>query len=138
MAKLYYIAPVEFSCQESPVAVGTGKDFFQADFAGEILGGANDPCITGCITDAGTGADGTDIQIRNVTQARNYFPTASQFRVADKDTNGRAVLHKGTLSTQPSFRAGDVLALDVPALPGNSDSERLRVTLLCGFWREVS
>lgn len=43
MAKLYYIAPVEFSCQESPVAVGTGKDFFQADFPGEILDKANDP-----------------------------------------------------------------------------------------------
>lgn len=137
MVKLSYIADLEFEDLSNPIAIGDGHFLLTVPYDGEILGDASGPVITGFILAVGSGADGTSVQIRNVTQGRDYFTTEPQFRVADDDGSGRAPLYGGVLCTKPTFRAGDVLALDVDGLPGNADSAQLYVWLTCEFWREV-
>jgi hypothetical protein len=106
-------------------------------FDGELLGSPNGPAMTGFIADAGTGAGtATSFQIRNATQGRDYFTTEPEFQVDDA-VAGRAPLTRGVLGTRPTFRAGDMLALDIDGLPTNSDSGTLTVTQAAGFWRTV-
>jgi hypothetical protein len=137
-AKLYYIAPLVFECQENPITLADDKFRLTVPYDGEILGALSGPAITGHIANAGTGAgSSTDIQISNVTTGRDYFATEPTFEVDDKDASGRALLSGGMLNGRPTFRQNDVLALDVDALPTNSDSAQMTITLLCGFWREV-
>jgi hypothetical protein len=137
-AKLYYIAPLVFECQENPITLGDDKFRVTVPYDGEILGALSGPAISGHIVNAGTGAgSSTDIQISNVTTGRDYFATEPTFEVDDKDASGRALLSGGMLNGRPTFRQNDVLALDVDALPTNSDSAQMTITLLCGFWREV-
>jgi hypothetical protein len=138
MAKLYYIAPVEFECTESPITVGDNKFPARMPFDGEILGNRSQPCITGCIMDAGAGAGtATQIQLRNVTQGRDYFTTEPEFKVNDIIAGTRAPLSGGQLGSNPTCKAGDWLALDVDGLPGGANSALAFVVVLFGFWREV-
>ena len=136
--KHYYVSDLEFECGENPVVVGDNKDQRQAPFDGEILGSASSPRASGVIMNAGTGAGtSTGVQVHNIDQGRDYFTTLPQYRVDDKDANNRAPLVGGVLGTNPSFRQGDWLRLDVDTIPGGSDSAELFFKLTCGFWREV-
>lgn len=138
MAEIYYIQDVAFQCTENPITTGNGKHPREMPFRGEILGSRSGPRITGTIMNAGTGAGtSTDIQIRNITQGRDYFTTLNSFEVDDKDANNRAILTKGVLGPNPSFQAGDQLTPDIDAIPGGSDSAEAFLYLTCGFWREV-
>ena len=38
MAKLYYIAPIEFECSDNPITVGDNKQQRECPHDGEILG----------------------------------------------------------------------------------------------------
>jgi hypothetical protein len=136
--KLYYIADLLFEDPSNPITVGNGKYRVEAPFDGELLGSRNGPRISGCILNAGTGAGTvTRIQIRNATKGHDYFDTGPEFRVDSKDTNNRAVIEGGLLSTKANFKAGDELYLDVDAIPGGSNSAQMQVWLTCGFWRET-
>lgn len=138
MAKLYYVAPLEFEVLTNPITTGDGQFQLTVPYDGELLGAPGGPAMTGFILDAGSGAGtATEIQIRNVTQGRDYFTIRPEFQVDDADGSGRALLTQGTLGTKPMFRAGDVLALDVDAIPGGADSGQLYVTISAGFWRTV-
>lgn len=138
MAKVYYIADFMFALLENPVSLGDNKFKVVAPFEGEILGSLTGPRVTGFIDVVGSGAGtATMVQIRNETLSRDYFTTECEFRVDDSDANGRAVLHKGVLGTQPTFRKDDVLALDVDGLPGGSDSSRGYVWMTVGMWRQA-
>jgi len=138
MAKLYYIAPIEFECSDNPITVGDNKQQRECPHDGEILGSFQGPCLCGSIQDAGTGAGTyTEVQVHNIDQARDYFTSEPQYRVDDKDANGRAPLVGGQLCLHPSFRQGEWLRLDVDGIPGGLDSRQLTLTLICGFWREV-
>lgn len=139
MAKLYYITPVEFECTESPITIGDNKFQARMPFDGEILGNRSKPCITGVIMDAGAGAGtATQAQLRNVTQNRDYFVTEPEYNVDDIiPGTTRAPLSGGQLGSNPSFRAGDWVAMDVDGLPGGANSAEAFLTALCGFWREV-
>ena len=83
MAKLYYVAPVEFEVLANPVGLGNGQ--FVAGpmpYDGELLGAPNGPAMTGFILDAGSGAGtATGFQLRNTVQARDYFTTRPEFQV---------------------------------------------------------
>ncbi len=139
MARHYYVADVCLECRESPIAVGDDKFRIRMPYDGEILGGRGAPRIAGWIKAAGTGASTyTEVQIRNVTQGRDYLTTKARFNVDDQDANGHAVLANGAvLSTQPTFRRDDVLALDVDAVPSGNDSAQAVLHITCGFWVEV-
>ena len=134
MAKLYYIAPVEFEATGWLTADIFDKFLARMPFDGEILGNRSQPCTTGCIMDAGAGIT-TQIQIRNLTQNRDYFTTEPEFRVADADVNGRAPLSGGQLGSNPTAKAGDWLALRTPAV--SAGALMAFITILMGFWREV-
>lgn len=138
MAKFYYAADLQFECLENNITVGDAKLRLKVPYDGEILGARNGPRITGHIQDAGTGAGTyTEIQIRNVTTGRSYFSTTPKFQVDDKDVNNRCILSGGVLSSEPTFRQNDVLALDIEGIPGGSDSAYATVFVTAGFWREV-
>lgn len=139
MAKHYYVADVALECMANPISVGDDQFRLRMPYDGEMLGNAATPKLTGWINDAGTGAGTyTQIQVRNVTQGRDYFTTRPQFNVDDKDANGHALLASGAvLSTSPTFRASDILALDIDAVPGGANSNRLVLHITCGFWLEV-
>jgi hypothetical protein len=138
MTKLYYVAPLIFEDLSSPITAGQNKFRLRAPYDGEILGSRAGPRITGHIQDAGSGAgSATEVQIRNVTTGREYLTTAAEFRVDDADANGRAVLAGGVLGMSPTFRGGDILALDVEAVPTGADSVQAAIYVTCGFWREV-
>ncbi|MDP2727239.1 MAG: hypothetical protein Q8P59_06815 [Dehalococcoidia bacterium] len=138
MAKLYYIADLVFEDARNPLTVADAVFRAEAPFDGEILGSRNGPVVTGHIQNGGTGAGTyTEIQIRNTTTGRDYFTTAPRFNVDDEDTNGRAVLSGGVLGMEPTFKAGDILALDINAIPGGSNSAQAVIYLTCGYWRSV-
>lgn len=138
MAKFYYAADLQFEALENHITVGDAKFRLKVPYDGEILGARNGPRITGHIQDAGTGAGTyTEIQIRNVTTGREYFSTTPKFQVDDANAFGRCILSGGVLSTEPTFKQNDVLALDVDGIPGGSDSAYATVFAMCGFWREV-
>jgi len=136
--KLYYVADLEFALDEDPITTGDGKSLVECPFDGEILGARNGPLATGHIEDVGTGTGTyTEIQIRNTDTGRDYFTTKPRFNVDDGDVNGRAVLSGGVLRVEPTFKQGNLLALDVDSLPSGNDSARATVWLTCGFWRQV-
>ncbi len=138
MAKLYYVAPIEFEVLTNPISTGDGQFQTEMPFDGEWLGSPNGPAMTGFILDAGSGAGtATQFQIRNVTQGRDYFTTEPEFQVDDADASGRALLTQGVLCTKPTFRQGDIVALDIDGIPGGADSGQLYVTMSAGFWRTV-
>lgn len=138
MAELYYVGCFQWQALQNPLTVGDGKFYLEAPFAGEFLGNRGAARISGCITDAGTGAGTyTEVQIRNVTQGRDYYTTTPKYRVDDADAGGRAMVSGGVLSTQPTFNAGDVLRLDVDGIPGGADSGGLTFEQMCGFRRTV-
>ncbi len=138
MPKLYYVADLVWECTENPVTVSDGKCRVKAPFDGEFLGNRLGPRVTGHIQAAGSGAGTyTEIQIRNETSGRDYFSTGPKFEVDDEDAAGRALLSGGVLGTYQSFKAGEVLALDVNDVPGGADSAEFFVAATCGFWREV-
>lgn len=138
MAKLYYVAPLEFEVLANPIGLGDGQYQLSVPFDGELLGSPQGPAMSGFILDAGSGAGtATGFQIRNVTQGRDYFTTRPEFQVDDADGSGRALLTQGVMGTKPTFRAGDVLALDVDEIPGGADSGQMYVTIAAGFWRTV-
>lgn len=139
MAKLYYVQDLPFVVDSNPVVLGDAQCRRRVPYDGEILGNRTVPRIAGHIRDAGTGAGtATQIQIRNVTQGRDYFDTRPEFRVDDKDVNGHAVLaSNAVLGTRPTFRQNDILALDVDGLPDGENSADFTVELTCGFWQEA-
>ena len=137
MAKLVYTAPLHFELMFNPITAGDGKWIAKPPFDGMIIGSRNGPSIDGCIQHAGTGGGATTIQVRNTTTGRDYFETKPEFRVADADAGNRSYLRPGTLKIEPSFKAGDLLALDVDAVPGGADSAYATVDLDCEFYREV-
>lgn len=137
-AKLAYVQDILFDLNFDPITVGDGKTFAVMQYEGRILGSRNGPRASGCIQTAGTGAGTqTTIQIRNTTTSRDYFDTRPAFRVDDADGNGRATLYQGTLKIEPTFAQGDVLALDVDAVPGGADSAYGSVYVTCEFLRSV-
>ena len=139
MAKHYYVADLEFACEEIPIAIGNNKFQAQAPYDGEILGSAQAPKASGVILNAGTGAGtSTEVQVHNIDQGRDYFTVLPEYRVDDKDAQNRAPLVGGVLGTRPSFRQGEWLRLDVDTIPGGGDSAQLVLKLTCGFWREVA
>lgn len=138
MPKLYYVGDLFFEDPGNPITVGDAKFRVEVPFDGEILGARNGPVINGHIGDAGTGAGtSTDVQIRNVTTSRDYLSTVASFQVDQADANGRAILSGGVLKTEPTFHQGDVLAMDIDAVPSGADSAQAQVWVTCGFWRSV-
>ena len=113
------------------IAAGDGKWKVVAPLDGEIIG------FGGYIKTLGSGAGtGTDIQLRNETRSpeKDYFSSSLKptFDV-DAATN---ILQDGTLVANPTFRAGDILCLDVDSVstnPGDAD-----IWIVCSFTREVS
>jgi len=137
-AKLAYIQDVPFDLDENPITVGNGKFLATMQYEGRILGSRNGPRISGYIQDVGTGAGTeTTLQVRNATTGRDYFDTQPAFRVDDADANNGATLYAGTLRIEPTFAQGDVLALDVDAVPGGADAALGTVYLTCEFLRAV-
>lgn len=110
------------------VTVADNKWRVQVPYGGEILK------YGGWIQTLGTGAGtSTEVQVRNVstTPDKDYFTVAPTFEV-DSATK---LLEGGTLIASPTFRANDLLALDIDAIStGPADMD---IWLLCQFFREV-
>lgn len=111
------ILPFEFSIR-NVITVGDDKWKVMALAAGEFTD------VDGFIKTLGTGAGGTKIQLRNETQGRDYLGPRGDFVVA----GGNHVLQNQTLVDDASFLGGDIIALDVDAIPANSDSADFVVT----------
>lgn len=97
----------------------------------EIIG------FSGYIQTLGTGAGtSTDIQVRNetLTPDLDYFSTKPTFEV---DTASNQ-LEGGELIDSPIGYAGDVLCLDVDAIPGGADSADVDVWLMVRFFIQAT
>lgn len=138
MAKLYFVAPLEFEASENPITLGDNKFQAELPFDAEILGSAQSPAIEGCIQQAGAGAGtATQFQLRVVETNRNLLSTPVEFNVDDADGNGRAPLSSGQLTTRPRAQAGQHVAMDCDGLPGGANSSQAVVTVWCAFRYEV-
>ncbi len=109
------------------ITTGDNKAKQEMPFRGEFV------AHSGFIGTLGAGAGTvTRIQVRNVTQGKDYFTTRPYFSV-DSATN---LLEGGIFATDMTFNQGDVIAADVDDISTNPGYIYLQ--MLARFIREVA
>jgi hypothetical protein len=106
----------EYECFElwlpGTITTGDGKFYYEAPAAGKIAK------VDGFIQSLGSGAGQTRIQIHDATSGIDMLGTRGDFVVA----SGTKRLENQVLISDPSFIKGDILRLDVDAIPAGANS----------------
>lgn len=109
--------PLTWRCM-GILAVMNGFRFQYPPAAGRIV------AVDGFIGDLGAGAGQTSIQLRNVTQTKNYLSTEGDFVCAPPDRE----MQNHVLATDLDFNGQDEIACDITDIPGGGLSKNANIT----------